>query len=128
MLCQGGGSDDERRFNDYEQFLISLAKLESITWLSADTQAPSSSVQLVGDMKVLVPMAGLIDKDAEIARLSKELSKLENEIKRAEGKLSNPKFTEKAPAEVVAKEEAKLNEAKNAADRLKAQRQEIENL
>ena len=77
-------------------------------------------------MEVLVPMAGLIDKDAELARLDKELDRLDKEIGRLEGKLGNEKFTAKAPAEVVAKEQAKLDEAKGSLSRLRGQREAIE--
>ena len=60
-----------------------------------------STTQLVGDMEVLVPMAGLIDKDAELKRLDKELERLQKEIGRFEGKLNNEKFTAKAPLRLL---------------------------
>lgn len=128
VFLQNGDDEDERRFLENQQFLSSLAKLESLTWLKAGDEAPMSATQLVGDMKVLVPMAGLIDKDAEIARLNKEIEKLSKEISRAEGKLKNPKFVDKAPEEVVNKEKEKLTEAKAANEKLAAQLQQIQDL
>jgi valyl-tRNA synthetase len=77
-------------------------------------------------MEVLVPMAGLIDKDAELKRLDKELERLNKEISRVEGKLNNEKFTAKAPAEVVEKEREKLREAQGSLERLSSQRADIE--
>jgi valyl-tRNA synthetase len=77
-------------------------------------------------MEVLVPMVGLIDKDAELKRLDKELERLGKEIGRLEGKLGNEKFTAKAPAEVVAKEQEKLTEFQSNAARLQQQRADIE--
>ena len=125
VLLRGGAAEDQRRLQENHQFLSSLAKLESLEWLG-DREAPMAATQLVGEMEVLVPMAGLIDKDAELARLDKELDRLDKEIGRLEGKLGNEKFTAKAPAEVVAKEQAKLDEAKGSLSRLRGQREAIE--
>jgi len=75
-----------------------------------------------------VPMAGLIDKDAELARLDKEIGRLEGEVKRVGGKLSNEGFVAKAPAEVLEKERAKLAEAEQALAKLVDQRQRIATL
>lgn len=79
-------------------------------------------------MELLVPMAGLIDVKAESARLQKEIDKLSKELARVEGKLNNPKFVDKAPEAVVAKEKDKLAEMKGAHERLQQQLEEISNL
>ncbi|NPU94610.1 MAG: valine--tRNA ligase [Gammaproteobacteria bacterium] len=128
VLCQKGSAADEKRCADYAGFLKSLAKLESIGWLPAGAEAPMSAIQLVGDMQVLVPMAGLIDKDAEIARLQKEISKREQEIGRVESKLGNESFVARAPAEVVEKEKAKIAEHQAALVELKAQLEKMQQL
>jgi valyl-tRNA synthetase len=125
VLFRGNSADGQRRMNENRQFLSSLAKLESLDWFEG-SKAPMSATQLLGDMEVLVPMAGLIDKDAELKRLDKELERLGKEVGRLEGKLGNEKFTAKAPAEVVAKEQEKLNEFQNNAARLQQQRADIE--
>ena len=125
VLLNNGSSEDHRRFTDNAQFLTSLAKLESLTWLSAGDEPPMSATQLVGSMEVLVPMAGLIDVEAELARLNKEIDKLVNEVSRVEKKLSNPSFVDKAPADVVAKERAKMDEARNALAKLQEQKTKI---
>ncbi|SFM49992.1 valine--tRNA ligase [Marinobacter zhejiangensis] len=125
VLLRGESADDQRRMNENRQFLISLAKLESLDWFDGG-EAPMSATQLVGEMEVLVPMAGLIDKTAELARLDKELDRLTKEIGRLEGKLGNEKFTAKAPAEVVEKEKEKLRDAQGSQARLSEQRKAIE--
>ena len=61
-------------------------------------------------MKVLIPMAGLIDVEAEMARLNKEIDKKRKEVERGEAKLANPSFVERAPGAVVEKERAKIAE------------------
>jgi valyl-tRNA synthetase len=109
-------------------FLQTLAKLESIEILTDEANAPESAVALVGEMKVLIPMAGLIDKDAEMARLTKEIDKLKGEIKRLSGKLNNESFVAKAPEAVVAKEREKLAENETALNNLEAQYDKISKL
>ncbi|PSJ40037.1 valine--tRNA ligase [Zobellella taiwanensis] len=120
--------DDARRATDNDAFLKAMAKLESITLLAADEEAPVSTKQLIGDTELLLPMAGLIDKDAELSRLQKELDKVGGEIKRLEGKLNNQGFVAKAPAEVVAKEQEKLADYQATLAKLQAQREQIASL
>ena len=96
VLLTNVSAEDQRRLDDNEQFLSSLAKLESIQVLSDATEAPASASAVIGEMTVLIPMAGLIDKDAELARLSKGIEKLEKDVQRVKGKLSNENFVGKA--------------------------------
>ncbi|MDA9279784.1 valine--tRNA ligase [bacterium] len=126
VLLKQGDTADRQRLNTNSQFLIKLAKLESITWLEEDDEAPLSATSLVGGLEVLVPMAGLIDKDAELGRLNKELGRLLGEIKRLGGKLSNEKFVSKAPAQVIDKERDKLRGAETAANKLQQKVAKIE--
>ncbi|MFC3150190.1 valine--tRNA ligase [Litoribrevibacter euphylliae] len=128
LLFRNGSEDDKQRLANNENFLKALAKLESITWLNDGDEAPMSATQLVGQMEVLVPMAGLIDKDAEIARLNKELEKLQKDIQRISGKLNNENFVSKAPEAVVAKEKAKLDEMSAASSKLNEQMEAIKSM
>ncbi|GAA3959234.1 valine--tRNA ligase [Allohahella marinimesophila] len=88
---------------------MAMAKLESVEAF-AGSERPFSATQLVGQLEILIPLEGIIDMAAEQRRLSKELERLEQERKRLQGKLGNPAFADKAPAEVVAKEQAKLDD------------------
>ena len=76
VLLSGLNSNDQTWLENNRVYLQSLAKLESISVLEDADSAPESAVALVGEMKVLIPMAGLIDKEAELARLAKEINKL----------------------------------------------------
>ena len=125
VFFQHGSADDQRRLNDNRQFLTKLANLESITWLEAQEQAPLSATALAGDMEIRVPMAGLIDKAAEQARLEKEIDKLNKELQRLRGKLSNEKFISNAPEDVVNKEKTKLADAESALGKLEQQQAAI---
>ena len=128
VLLAGLNENDQAWLNNNQVYLQSLAKLESITVLDNEADAPESAVALVGEMKVLIPMAGLIDKDAELARLSKEIGKLQGEIKRLSGKLNNAGFVAKAPEDVVANERKKLSDYETALKNLEAQNEKIQQL
>ena len=120
-----GGDNDQRRMQDNHQFLSKLANLESITWLENPEDAPLCATALAGDLEILVPMAGIIDVDAELARLDREIEKNALEAKKLSGKLSNAKFVDNAPAEVVAKERQKLNEFESSLTQLQEKRSVI---
>jgi valyl-tRNA synthetase len=128
VLLSNTSAQDLARLDANEAFLRSLAKLESITRLTDSDEAPESATALVGEMKLLVPMAGLIDKDAELARLNKEIERLEKEVQRLNGKLNNDSFVGKAPEAVVQKEREKLAEARSSLDSFIEQKARIERL
>lgn len=111
VLLNNVSEADKRQLEQTNNYLINLAKLDSITVLSGE-QAPACATALVGEMEIMIPMAGLIDKDAELARLSKAADKLSQDMKRTEGKLGNENFVSKAPPAVIEKEKAKLADAK----------------
>jgi valyl-tRNA synthetase len=74
---------------------------------------PQSALGLVDGCEVYVPLAGLVDLGAEQRRLAKDLGRVEAELARIEAKLARPEFRERAPAEVVRREEAR-REAESA--------------
>ena len=109
LLLQGGGAGERALLAETESLLRRLAKVGRVSWLEDDEAPPPSSVQVAGDLKVMVPMAGLIDVEAESRRVAKEIDKLRTELKRVDGKLANENFLAKAPSAVVAKERDKGN-------------------
>jgi valyl-tRNA synthetase len=125
VLLQNHTAQDRLRVEATRAYTGFLCSLETISLLDADSPAPESATVLVGEMKVLIPMAGLIDKDAELARLSKEIEKLHTEISRCEQKLQNPSFVERAPTQVVAKERQRLDEMRSALAKLQEQHSRI---
>ena len=126
VLCQHGNADDRDRLNKNKALLITLAKLSSIDWLETTDQAPESATALIGDMRLLIPLQGLIDKDAEHKRLQKKIQKLEAEIQRLENKLKNKKFITHAPDLVVRQEKEKLHKNRSALKSLQAQAMGVE--
>ncbi|MEJ2650220.1 MAG: valine--tRNA ligase [Gammaproteobacteria bacterium] len=125
VLLQNYSEQDRLRVEATRPYTSFLCSLETISFLEPDTTAPESATALVGEMKVLIPMAGLIDKEAELARLNKEIVKLRSDISRCEQKLQNPSFVDKAPGQVVAKERQRLADMHSALDKLQEQQTRI---
>ncbi|WP_158144666.1 valine--tRNA ligase [Vibrio metschnikovii] len=109
VMLKVASEEDASRVEANKPVLISLAKLESVRVIESNEVTPACATALVGKSELMIPMAGLIDKQAELERLAKEIAKTEGEIKRIEGKLSNQGFVAKAPEAVVAVERDKLN-------------------
>lgn len=125
VLLRNLSAEDSRRLEQNRALLLNLAKLESITVLGASDTAPASATQLLGSMDLLIPMAGLIDKDAELSRIAKQLEKMQQEVSRVAGKLANEGFVAKAPEAVLAKEREKLADAEAAVAKLLVQQAQI---
>ena len=106
LLLQGGQATDRARLDRFASQLRFLLKLESIDWLAADAVTPPAAAAIVGELKLLVPLEGLVDLDAERARLDKEIARVSSEKDKSEVKLS--KFTDKVPAAVVEQERVRL--------------------
>jgi valyl-tRNA synthetase len=83
---------------------------------------------LAGEIKILIPLAGLIDKDAELARLEKEIGKIQSNLEKTEAKLNNSNFVDRAPANVVQVEKDRAEELRSALKQLDEQRQKIQSL
>jgi valyl-tRNA synthetase len=128
VLLKNGSTTDRQSITRNEIYLQKLARLESITWLQEDEVAPESAMTLVGDMQILIPMAGLIDKQAELTRLQKEIQRIKNDLPRIEGKLSNSAFVDKAPQDVIDKEKTKLAELSSLLHNLEEQQRKIQTL
>ncbi|MBY8099784.1 valine--tRNA ligase [Vibrio fluvialis] len=125
VMLKAANDSDAARLEANKQVLVSLAKLENVRVLAAGEETPACATALVGKSELMIPMAGLIDKDAELARLAKEIAKTEGEIKRIEGKLGNEGFVAKAPEAVIAKEREKLDGYKETLVKLAEQQATI---
>ncbi|CAM2809022.1 valine--tRNA ligase [Vibrio neptunius] len=108
VMVKVADEKDAARIAANKTVLSSLAKLDEIKVLAKGEETPACATKLVEKSELMIPMAGLIDKDAELARLDGEIKKTHGEIKRIEGKLGNEGFVAKAPEAVVAKEREKL--------------------
>ena len=128
VLLRQGTEEDQARFVRNKSLLMSLAKLSEISWLEKNIEPPPASTALAGQLEILIPLAGLINKAAEITRLEKELAKVQLEINKATQKLNTPTFVDKAPPAVVEQEKERLNDFERSFKQLAEQREKIKNL
>ena len=125
VFLNKGTESDQAKLEEYRPYLEKLAKLESIQWLNPGEEVPAAATQLHGEIEILVPMAGLIDVDAERARLEKEIAKLETGMKAVSAKLNNKKFMDNAPEAVIAKERGKAQQMSGALTALQEKLEEL---
>ncbi len=110
LLLADGDDTDRTRAAKFAAQIAFLARVDAPQWIASGTDEPAAAAAVVGTMRVLIPLAGLIDVGAEKARLSKEIARIEGEIKKCEGKLGNANFVANAPAEVVAQERQRITD------------------
>ena len=125
VLLEHASQADTERLSRFEPLIAFLARTESVTVLTEGEQAPEAAMSLLGSMRILVPMAGLIDKDAELARLEKQIAQSEGDVKRSEAKLGNERFVARAPEAVVNQERERLEQHRQTLAELKSQRERI---
>ncbi|HVY12368.1 MAG TPA: class I tRNA ligase family protein, partial [Alphaproteobacteria bacterium] len=110
LIARGCGEEEKKRLEAYRNFIFRLARLSELKY---DQPAPKGSAQAVlGKVTFIMPLADIIDLDAERARLEKERGKIAEEINKLSQKLANPQFTDKAPAEVVEEHQQRLEAAR----------------
>jgi len=120
-----GTAQDKTRCQDYQLSLTKLARLSSITWIAPTEKPQQSASAFVGNLELFIPLEGIIDLQEEASKIKKEILKLQKEIERAEGKLKNPSFVDRAPAEIVEQERARIREFQTT---LRQQEEQLERL
>jgi len=125
LLLADGDAGDRARAAKFATQIAFLARTEAPAWIEAGADEPAAAAAVVGSLRVLIPLAGLIDVDAEKARLAKEIAKIEGEIKKCEGKLGNANFVANAPAEVVAQERQRISDWSTTLTALREQVQKL---
>ena len=128
LVIRHATTQEQDRLKKYQTTLIALAKIQTIEFIEEEAPVPVSASTVVGELELLIPMAGIIDKDAELNRLLKEISKFDKEIAQSKNKLSKAQFTENAPAEVIQKEHDRLAQSELARNKLLTHQKTIEAL
>jgi valyl-tRNA synthetase len=125
LLLADGDAEDRRRAEKFSAQIEFLARCETPRWLASNEAEPAAAAAVVGNLRVLIPLAGLIDLDAERTRLSKEIARIQSEIKKCEGKLGNANFVDHAPAAVVEQERMRLSDWNAQIDALRGQSEKL---
>ncbi|HEY4555052.1 MAG TPA: valine--tRNA ligase, partial [Lysobacter sp.] len=125
LLLAEGSADDRARAARFDSQLRFLCRLEAIDTVDDANAAPASAAAVVGALRLLVPLEGLVDLGAERARLDKELKRVDGEIAKSQGKLASETFVSNAPAAVVEQERKRLVDWNLQRDALAAQRAKL---
>jgi len=108
VAFQAGSANDRKLQNQFETLLQGVGRIAAMHWIDDEADSSEYSVALVGQLKILVSLKGLVDLEDELARLSKLLERETADLKRSEGKLGNSRFVDNAPAAVVEQEQQRL--------------------
>jgi valyl-tRNA synthetase len=120
LLLKDGNAADRTRASRFDSQLRFLNRIERLDWL--DGEPPAAATALVGDLKLFVPLEGLVDLGAERTRLDKELKRVEGERAKSANKLASDTFVQNAPPAVVEQERTRLAEWTALHEALSAQR------
>ena len=125
LLLADGDASDRARAAKFAAQISFLARVEAPAWITSGAEEPAAAAAVVGSLRVMIPLAGLIDVDAEKARLAKEISRIEVEIRKCEGKLGNASFVANAPPEVVLQEHQRISDWNVTLGALREQSQKL---
>jgi valyl-tRNA synthetase len=128
VLFQAGSEADRERQRRFEGVVSQLARIQSAQWVDEAADTAQCAVALVGDLKVLLPLKGLVDVEEELARLNKQLEREQGDLRKSEGKLGNSRFVDNAPEDVVEQERERLAAHRANVDNLHAQIRQLEAL
>jgi valyl-tRNA synthetase len=128
VLLQNSSEQDQKRASEHANLIQRVGRVESVTVLTDGEEPPASATALLGDMRMLVPMKGVIDVDAERARLEKQKQKAEADRAKTQAKLGNDKFVNNAPADVVTQERQRAVDFKKTIAQLDEQLEKLAEL
>jgi len=112
VILQNTSNSDQKLVNEHLDLLKRIGRIDNIRRLELKENEPISSTAMHGKMKLLIPLADLIDIDDEIARLTKQITHTHNEVTKSTAKLDNKNFINNAPSEIVSKEYQRIDENK----------------
>jgi valyl-tRNA synthetase len=118
LVIEGATAATRTELEAHAEYVRRLARLESFSFADTVAQDPNTVRRVVGDMRLHVPLAGIVDQSAETSRIERELGKLAKQLASLNGKLGNPKFRERAAPAVVAEAEAQLETAQRRQEQL----------
>jgi len=118
IVLVGAGDENAVWVERHQSAIRRLARASGVSL--ADVAPPNSAQAVVGEVVVCLPLAGLVDIDAERARLAKEVARLEKELGKIDGRLNNERFLEKADAETIDEQRQKRDETSVRLEKLRA--------
>jgi valyl-tRNA synthetase len=128
VILENASEADGRRAAEHAPLLERVGRVESVTLLAAGEEPPAAATALLDETRLLVPMKGLIDVDAERKRLGKQLQKIQADLDRSRAKLGNPNFVNNAPADVVTQEKQRAADFERQIGQLGEQVEKLDEL
>ncbi len=128
VILQNSDEADAARADTYLHLLKRLGRVESVAVLKNDQEPPAAATALLGDLRLLVPMKGIIDVDAERDRLKKRIQRVKTDLERTRGKLDNENFVNNAPSDVVTQEQQRAVEFASTISQLTEQLEKLAEL
>jgi len=128
VILQNASEEHAQRAEEHATLLQRVGRVESVTRLAEGDEPPASAMALLDDLRLLVPMKGLIDVDAERKRLGKQMGKVQADLDRARAKLDNPNFVSNAPADVVTQEKQRAADFERQIAQLGEQLEKLDEL
>ena len=128
VLFQAGKQSDQIRQQTFSGVLSQMARIQSTHWVGDDTDTAQCAVALVGELKILIPLKGLVDVEEELSRLNRQLEKENADLRKSEGKLGNNRFVENAPEAVVEQERQRLDSHRANVENIREQIRQLESL
>jgi valyl-tRNA synthetase len=128
VWLQGGDASDRERQQRFADALGQLARIQAVQWVGDDAQTAQCAVALVGELKILIPLKGLVDVEEELARLNKQLEREQRDLRKSEGKLGNKRFIDNAPEAVVEQERQRLSSHRANVQNFEEQLSRLESL
>ena len=125
---QGGNKSDKKRSNELTNLIKESAGLESLEWMPSNNELPPSATVVVQDLKILIPLEGLIDPIEESKRLTKKIEKISQEHEMLSSKLNNKKFIDNAPKDLVKDQQDRFDLISKELNNLEEQLKEISRL
>ena len=127
-LLQKGNEIDKERIKEFEYLITELSGLNSISWIGTEEEAPPSAINFHKNLKVMIPLEGLIEPKEENARLKKNKSKLTKEKESIAKQLNNKKFIKNAPNDLIKEQKNRFEEVSKQLNLLSIQTKEIQKL
>ena len=128
VILENASESDQRRAAEHVSLLERVGRVESVTLLADGEEPPAAATALLDETRLLVPMKGMIDVDAERKRLGRQMDKVQADLSRARGKLDNPNFVNNAPADVVTQEKQRAAEFERQVAQLSEQLEKLDDL
>ena len=128
VILNKGDEKDKKRLMETESYIKVLAKVNYLKWAKSDESLSATATDIVNHLEVHIPISGLINKQTELTRLMKEITKLQKEKEKSLQKLNNPNYVEKAPRKIVEKERLFFETTKNILKKLQTQYRKVEDL